>query len=69
MSRKNKPCDLHNLRKTTISPKKYKERIKLSKKLGYILNPNVPNGKYAYVIRKNSPKLVYMISKQIEMCS
>ena len=61
-----KPCDLPNLRKTTISPKLYKLRVNINKKKGYILNPNTPNGKYAYVIRKNAPKLVYMIDKRIE---
>ena len=63
---KNKPCDLPNLRKTRISPVLYKQRVNISKKKGYTLNPKTPNGKYLYVIRKSDPEYIFMIDKKIE---
>ena len=61
-----KPCDLPNLIKTSISPQLYKQRININKKKGVILNPNIPNGKYTYVIRKSKPKHIFMIDKKTE---
>jgi hypothetical protein len=63
---KNKPCDLPNLKKIGLSHKIYQERVNISKKKGYNLNPKTPNGKYLYIIRKSDPKYIFMIDKRIE---